>query len=227
MIVRLASEETTANSYLIVEDHSALLIDVTVSEQICRLLDSEGWTPDQIILTHEHVDHIFGLNAIRSRYKVPVTASAACSERIQDPRGNLSSVYDMMVFACSRRIASVRHDSFCCSACETTFEDSHVLYWKNHVFLILRCPGHSPGSSIVLMDDVAVFSGDYLLPDHSLNLDLSGGNREEYESVSVPRISQCLKAGTLVYPGHGEPYVYSGAAEPAVFRSSLQNAPAV
>lgn len=51
-----------------------------------------------VLLTHEHFDHISGLNRIRGlcASSCRVIAGATCSERIQDIKANLSAYADVL-----------------------------------------------------------------------------------------------------------------------------------
>ncbi len=210
MILRIESKETAGNSYLIIENGAALLIDVTDADRIAALLNSHNWKPERILLTHEHVDHISGLEQLRSYYGTPVTASAACSRRICDPQTNLSKVYDLLAYSITGTICSCRHMPFSCRPCETVFEKQLNLLWRGHSFQLDLCPGHSPGSAIIQMDHTYAFTGDYLMPDLRDDFSLPGASTDAYETLTLPWIRQNLRAGMMIFPGHGDPYVYCG-----------------
>jgi len=53
-------------------------------------LQGRGVGIELIALTHEHYDHIAGLERLRIEYRCPVVCSRSCSEAIVDPRLNLS-----------------------------------------------------------------------------------------------------------------------------------------
>ena len=208
MIIRLDSEETTCNSYLVIEDSAVLLIDVSDTDKIRRLITAHNWTLEKILLTHEHVDHIVGLEQIRSLTDAPVISCTACSSRIGIPKQNLSTFYDLLVYAYTGTICKNRHDSFSCRPCEVTFQDHLTISWHKHIFRLYRCPGHSPGSTLICMDDDCAFTGDYLLPDMPVNLSLSGGNEEDYKNHTLPVLENCLHSGMMIFPGHGKPYTF-------------------
>ncbi len=70
------------------------------------------------------------------------------------------------------------------------------------VLQILHTPGHTKGSICLLSDRVA-FTGDTLFKDGYGRTDLPGGSSEEMEK-SLKKLSEILKPGTMVYPGHGK-----------------------
>lgn len=58
----------------------------------------------------------------------------------------------------------------------------------------------------IFMDEIYLFSGDYLLPSGEDSTIFPGGSKEDYETYAKPWI-QSLKEGLHIYPGHGEDYI--------------------
>ena len=69
-----------SNCYLLGEAGRAVVIDPNDPRGPLERLEALGWTPERILLTHEHCDHMAGLEALRNRWPgVRVAATAACS----------------------------------------------------------------------------------------------------------------------------------------------------
>ena len=51
-----------AKMYLLVENHRAVILDPCVSEEAKEYLQSENVEEIIVLLTHEHYDHISGIN---------------------------------------------------------------------------------------------------------------------------------------------------------------------
>ena len=69
-----------SNCYLLGEAGRAVVIDPNDPRGPLERLEALGWTPERILLTHEHCDHMAGLEALRNRWPgVWVAATAACS----------------------------------------------------------------------------------------------------------------------------------------------------
>lgn len=206
MILRLDSELTTSNSYFIEEQGHVLLIDAVDPDKIDRLLQAQRWKADLLILTHEHMDHIIGMEFLREKYNIPVICTRACSERIQDSRLNLSAEYAMLVYRYRNRIRQNRTGEILFRRADQVFEEELSMFWQGHTIYLRRCPGHSPGSAMICLDDEAVFTGDYLIRDVPVNLELSGGDRNAFVHNTRPWMNDRLPSGIMLYPGHGEPY---------------------
>lgn len=85
------------------------------------------------------------------------------------------------------------------------FADGNMINVGNLVIKCLHTPGHTPGSSCFLTDNV-IFTGDTLFVDGIGRTDLDGSDPEEmFKSLNI--LSE-LPDRTIVYPGHnygGEP----------------------
>lgn len=71
-IKRYVSELMASNMYVIQEDRHAIVIDPYDNIFVANLLHI-----DKIILTHEHYDHISGVNVWREITSAPVLCSKA------------------------------------------------------------------------------------------------------------------------------------------------------
>ncbi len=197
-ILRRVSDLLSSNMYVIVEDDHAIVIDPHRSLEAVQ-----GLTVDRILLTHEHYDHISGVNLYREHGAGPVLCSRACAANIADARKNLSSLFE--VFCQLQTWVELDSepevdDHYVCSADET-FEDSFAFDWRGHSFQLFALPGHSQGSIGILLDGGRCFSGDSMMEDSDTELRLPGGSRRQWAAVSVPRLAG-LPDGIRVYPGH-------------------------
>ena len=57
-----------SNCYLLGEAGHAVVIDPNDPAGPLECLQRRGWSPELIFLTHEHCDHMAGLETLRSRY---------------------------------------------------------------------------------------------------------------------------------------------------------------
>jgi glyoxylase-like metal-dependent hydrolase (beta-lactamase superfamily II) len=67
---------------------------------------------------------------------------------------------------------------------------------------VILTPGHTKGSISLLGKDF-IFTGDTLFKDGYGRTDLPGGSPEEMER-SLKKLSELMKPGMKIYPGHGD-----------------------
>jgi len=76
------------NSTVIECDGKCLLVDIGLSaKQICLRLEALGISPEKltgILLTHEHGDHVRGLDVFLRKFKIPVVASLMTGRVVQE-----------------------------------------------------------------------------------------------------------------------------------------------
>lgn len=205
-IIQIPSERMDSNSYLVEEDGHVIIIDGSSLNGIVEKVEAEGLTVDHLFLTHEHFDHIWFLDELREAFGMPVTACRLTSERIQDVKSNLSNIADVLYYFKTGIVREGRSRSFTCDAADITYEDEFSFSWHGHTFDFRRLPGHSPGSTIIIMDGGRVFSGDYLICGEEEILRLKDGSPEDYEAFARP-VLESIPDGTVIYPGHGPVYV--------------------
>lgn len=200
---------TDSNCYILTEECSAeknrcVVIDPGESEGLFRILEEQCLEPELILLTHEHCDHMAGLDALRNRFSgAHFPATAACDAGLRNTRLNMSRI--MEVFLYFKGKPGVQYDPFTCRPADEIIPDDAVLTWHGHTFRFVPLPGHTPGSEGIFLDEEIFFSGDYLIWGEEPVLRLPGGSEEDYESITAPYL-EALPKGLKVCPGHGESF---------------------
>ena len=88
---------SSGNCEYVSDGSSNILLDAGIStKRIVESLSEAGTKPEEldgIFITHEHSDHIMGLNVFESRYKVPVYATEETLEGIEraDKKGRIDT----------------------------------------------------------------------------------------------------------------------------------------
>ncbi len=186
--------------YLLQSGNRVILIDAVRNEEadayLKQLCPEDIW----IILTHEHVDHIYGVNDLREKFPCRVLCSQVCGAAIGSPTLNLAR-YQEVIFGRDKSCPDLDHE-YQCSA-DQTFEGTYSFDWQGHSFRLLETPGHSKGSICILLDEDAVFTGDTLLKNDPVITRLPGGDRNAYRQKTLPFL-RSLPPDICVYPGHGE-----------------------
>lgn len=82
---------SAGNSALVATDHCKILIDGGLSaRQLVLRLEQCGVTPEQldgVLLTHEHGDHVSGLEVLCRKFAVPIYCNALTAEAIRCDNG--------------------------------------------------------------------------------------------------------------------------------------------
>ena len=199
MIVRRFDSGLLSSSmYVVAENGHAIVIDPSRDTS-----HGEGLIIDLMIITHEHYDHISGVNVWKEKYGVSLLASEVCADRIIDSRKNQARYFDtfceIQTWIKVDSLAEIDTE-YTCQADET-FRDKMMINWQGHTFRLMEIPGHSPGSIGIFLDDKQFFSGDSILQGQEIELRFHGGSKKQWHDIGEPRI-RMIHAGTKIWPGH-------------------------
>lgn len=200
-VQRIVSDLLESNMYLILEGSGAIVIDP------CRKLEMpEGVEPEYVILTHEHYDHISGVNVWKDHYPVKVICSKLCNERIQNSKLSMAryfGAFSLLQTGLNNTVPGNYEPDYACTA-DQVFDEDVSLTWRGHEISFMLLPGHSPGSAGIVIDN-SLFSGDSLFEQNDTELRFPGGSARDWRDISLPKI-RSLPPETTVYPGHFEPF---------------------
>lgn len=204
LVKRICSDLLESNMYIVVESGHALIIDPCKN---ISMFDSD-LKYDWILLTHEHYDHISGVNDWKRLTGARLMCSKECAESISSSKKNMSRYFsafcEMQSF--STDIPHYPVKEFTCNADEI-FEISSEVDWMGHTLKLIHCPGHSKGSILIYFDNEAVFSGDSILQGKNTECRFPGGSIKAWESIGKPLVEK-IKDDMIVYPGHFEEFYY-------------------
>ncbi len=175
------------SSYLVVEGDSAVAIDVGGDPApMLSHIDSNNLSLKQILITHLHCDHIYGVKALVDATSAPVLASPEDEYlmELEIGRGGFMGLPHVPEF--TREPLSPGETTFLGLACT-----------------VLATPGHTPGSLSFYFPQANVcFAGDLLFHRSIGRTDFPGGSHEMLlDSVKTQIFT--LPEETVVYPGHG------------------------
>lgn len=196
-IERFINELMTSNCYLVVDEASKRCVCIDPasekSEREITYIEDNGLKLDYILLTHEHTDHTWGVNALLAQYP---SAKVICSSLCRDALPKEAKAYFQLYY-------DDPNYSYNVARVDSTIEElGWQLDWNSNKFIFIPTPGHSPGSVCIAIDNI-LFGGDTLMPFKPFIKKRNGGSLEQYQE-SVRTIVNSYPEETLVYPGHGE-----------------------
>ena len=180
-----------ANCYLAWNDETMRGFLVDPGDHPDRLLGfvkEFGVTPEAILLTHGHFDHIGAAEKLRDTLGIPVYAGALEQAVLNDPLLNLSGKY-------TRRPFTLRADRL--------LQEGEEFSLAGYTIRVLHTPGHSEGGVCYeVVGERILFSGDTLFAGSYGRTDGPDGDPEEMFR-SLARLFKELPEEMNVLPGHG------------------------
>ena len=183
------------NTYVIYNEEKECWIidpgmyDQRETEQMISFISSKGLKPVSIINTHTHLDHIFGVQALMDKYKIPFGIHQNEAEVLKMAAGSA------VLFGFDFKNPP-KPDYF--------IKEGSPLKLGNDTLEVFLTPGHSPGSiSFYYPKGNWVISGDVLFNGSIGRTDLPGGNHDTLlKSIRTSLFT--LPGDTTVLSGHGE-----------------------
>lgn len=173
-----------------VEGRPCWIIDAGFDpSQLVKYIREKRLVPAAVVLTHAHLDHIAGLEAIRAIWPgVPILLHEAEHEFLTRPELNLSVVLEEPIVA---------------PEATGTLTPDTMIGLDGIPFHVLATPGHSPGGvSLYQPDNAVVFPGDALFSGSIGRYDFPTSDGETLmKSIATQLLT--LPDQTRVYPGHG------------------------
>ena len=192
IVEKLINKPVDSNTYILSDSESenCLIIDPG-NRDISKLVDYFSVIdkiPLAILLTHEHFDHIYGVNELLKSYPdIKIYGSLKTIERIQNKRKNLSFYYDQVGY-------EILNANF-----EIILDDSITI--NSFEIKVLKTTGHTD-SSLSYLVEKKLFTGDFLIKDESTITKLPSGNRLDFLS-SFKKFKKIIDE-SIIFPGHGE-----------------------
>ncbi len=174
------------NGYILAhDDGSCLVIDAPAG--ITAFLETHSLRPIQLLLTHQHFDHVEDAAALHAAGAHLYAYQAYAPDIIMEKR-----VQEMGIPV---KVPPYTVDTI-------IGEESSLQVGEQH-FHLTHVPGHSPDSlAFHLESESFLFSGDALFQGSIGRTDLPGGNHQQLLD-SIRQKLYPLPDGTAVFPGHG------------------------
>lgn len=182
------------NTYLIINDKNDCWIvdpgmyDSNETNELNEYIQANRLTPQAIINTHTHIDHIFGVQGLKDKYNLPFSFHEK----------------DLPVLTGAAGSAAVFGLDFGKTPSYNSFiKETEMLKLGEDEVEVRFTPGHSPGSIVFYCQPGNwVIAGDVLFNGSIGRTDLPGGNFNTLIN-SIREQLFTLPDETVVHPGHG------------------------
>ncbi len=181
-----------SNCYILYDNFKAMIIDPGYeSKELMHFLDDNGLQVEVIYVTHGHIDHIGGVNALKRKFK-NATVYAPIKDQYWYSRNPRLGLHETLLV-------------------DVYVKENDVVLFLDKTFKIIETPGHSYGSTILYFDKV-LFSGDTLFKNSIGRTDLYLG---DFRSImdSIKNKILTLPLDTIVFPGHGSETILKNEKE--------------
>lgn len=211
LLYRSIWEPVKSNMYIIIKNNGAIVIDPNDNEEGIQLLRNKKIENVHLIVTHEHYDHILGINLFReSFHKVDLYCQHETAKQLENPRHNNMMLVAFVLAVQDSNDGGHRFSDFkgkyktFKSHADAWFDESEKKIVAGLNFRFIHTPGHCPGSCCIEFGNY-VFTGDSLLKDDPVILRFPESNKNDYYRITQPYLKG-LHEGTIILPGHGDPF---------------------
>lgn len=196
-ITRFVLNPFQENSYLLYDEtiHEAILVDPGMyypeeKKAVDKFLAEHSLHLTQIVNTHLHLDHCFGIGYLKEKYQASLAAHSG------DAALGLNMAEQCRRFGikdCDRSVAIDRE-----------LHDGDVITLGDNLLKVIHIPGHSQGGIALYCEaQKFVIVGDSMFKGSIGRTDLEGGDHATLvKAIRTGLMS--LPDDTKVLPGHGE-----------------------
>ena len=197
-IIRFINALMNSNCYIIIDEErkNCIVIDPASehSEREIECIEKKELVLNYIILTHEHTDHTWGVNALKNKYP---NSKIVCSEYCKNNVKKESQSYFLLYYD------DPNYHYEMAPVDKVIVENETIIDWNGIKIVFLLTPGHSMGSMCISIGDY-LFTGDTIMPfPPHLNKRYS---KLELFKESINLINSKYPPKTIIYPGHGDKF---------------------
>ena len=189
-IEKFINKILSSNSYILHNEfeNTVWIIDPGDSKQLLDWVCQNNKILAGILLTHSHIDHIYGVNDLCEKYPlIKIYASKNAKEGLFLPKVNGSYYLEMTYFIKNDNIEYINN--------EDTIE-----LWEGESVLVFDTPGHDYDCVSYYIKNY-LFTGDALIPGVKPHLKSKKADKQTAYNT-IKWIKTFFDEMTLIYPGH-------------------------
>lgn len=199
LIERIPNKPVDSNSFVVYSDNnvSCIIIDPGTKDcnNLIEFINKEKLIPEYVILTHEHFDHIWGVDKLKDIYGVQLICSSDCASGIVNKKRNMSVFYNQVGFETYPP--------------DILLEDiKYKLTWNNINFEFISTPGHTDASICLLIGD-NLFTGDTIIKNTKTVIKLPGGNKVKLQESLLLLKTRFSNKVIMIHSGHGKSFRFN------------------
>ena len=184
------------NCYIVFREGSSACVVVDPGlepERIISAIEEAELTPEAVLLTHGHADHIAGNATMKERWpEVPLIIGEGDAPKLLDPVANLSEGFGV---------------GFTSPPADRTVAEGDTLEFDRVAWSVLETPGHSSGHVVFVAKEASpllILGGDVLFAGSVGRTDFPDSDPAALFS-SIREKLYPLPDDSVVLPGHGPP----------------------
>lgn len=183
-VVRISAGFFQTNTYIVMDKGLCIIIDPGEEvEKIMQVIRELRCSPNKIVCTHAHFDHILGVNPLKRNFDIPFVIHSDDLLILRKQKEFVKSFWGIEI------------DDIPDSADDFIGEGEEIGGLK-----VIHTPGHSPGS-ITLIGKTFAIVGDLIFKESVGRTDLPGGDEKTLLN-SITRVLS-LPENIILCPGHG------------------------
>ena len=200
--------------YAVVLNGEALIFDPHKSQELTNILFEKRVKKIIIILTHEHHDHTSGIYWYKERFDSTIICQKLGADYMSSRKYLRAMLLTFILSEEDKINGTQRLEEFNKEfvpqqyRADVTYGNEFSFTWNNHKLELTHIRGHSKGSSLIIIDDRFVFTGDSLLKDIPIITRFPGSSQIDYKQITLPILRKKLKNNMTIFPGHGNPFIF-------------------
>lgn len=165
--------------------------------EIAEVVNRHNLKPIATIVTHGHVDHTFSVQAFDAKYGVATYIHPKDRRYLADPTGILTPGGPTIPILREMGVTSFSEPS-----AVRELVDGAILEIAGFSIKALHAPGHTPGSTVFVLNNEFLITGDVLFQNSIGNTSMRMGSSSDMKKT-LRNVILPLPDDLIVLPGHG------------------------